>query len=148
MRLCNPHSEMGAQSWPHCLVSQGLRGPGEVLGLLFAAEQSETLMQARVHGDRQSPDLVTAGLVTLCEIYVWNSSEGLGCTIPPKCRDANPRQNWTSNAKDVCVIVQKKIYQLQLSLLISFIHYCSSTQFLLDCITNARNVEFDYIHCS
>lgn len=92
---------MGAQSWPHCLVSQGLRRPMEVLGPHLTTEQVwNTDMQTGVHGDRQSPALVTAGLVTLCEIYVWNSSEGLGCTIPPKCCDANPLQSWTC-ARDV-----------------------------------------------
>lgn len=92
---------MGVQGWPHCLVSQSLRRPMEVLGPYLTTEQVwNTDMQTGVHGDRQSPALVTAELVTLCEIYVWNSSEGLGCTIPPKCCDANPLPSWTY-ARDV-----------------------------------------------
>lgn len=68
-------------------------GPGEVLGLVLTAEGSKTLTcRPGVRGDCRGPAPVTAGLVTLCEIYVWNSSEGLGCPIPPKCRDINPRQ--------------------------------------------------------
>lgn len=49
-------------------------------------------MQAGVRGDRWALAPVTAELVTLCEIYVWNSRDVLGCTIPQKCCDINPLQ--------------------------------------------------------
>lgn len=100
-QLSNPDSETGVQSWPHCLVSQGLQGPREVLEPFLTAERSETLTcRPGVRRDRQPPAPVTRRLVTLWEIYVWNSSEGLGCTIPPKCRDDNPQQNRSCDAKN------------------------------------------------
>lgn len=96
--LCNPHSEMGAQSWPHCLVSQGLGGPGEVLGPHLTIERVWNAdMQTGVRRDRQSPALVTAGLVTLGEIYVWNSSEGFGLHSTTK-----GLQCWFSAEMNLC----------------------------------------------
>lgn len=56
--------------------------------------------QASVHRDRRALAPVTTELVMLCEIYVWNSREGLGCTIPQKCCDINPLQYWTCSSKD------------------------------------------------
>ena len=60
---CNPRCEMGAQGWPHCLVSQGLRGaPGEALGPVLTAERSETLTcRPGVRGDRQPRLLLPPG---------------------------------------------------------------------------------------
>lgn len=64
-----------------------------VLGLVFTDERSKT--RTRRPGSAGTAGAlapVTGELVTLCEIYVWNSREGLGCTIPQKCCDINPLQ--------------------------------------------------------
>lgn len=75
-------------------------GPGRFWGPVLTAEAVWNAdMQGRGPRGPPAPAPVTAGLVTLCEIYVWNSREGLGCTIPPKCRDINPPQKRTTDSQ-------------------------------------------------